>query len=199
MFRRIRTLFHRGRFESDLDAELRDHMQKYRDDLVARGVLPEQADLRARREFGRVIAIKEEVRESSGLAWADAIARNVRYAVRAHRKNPAFALTAILTLALCIGANTAIFSVVDAMLLRPLPYPEPDRLGMVSSLQRGPAYEEENTSVDGRTFEYVRDHVRSLMASVHSQPKGVSLAPPGAQPRYVQQERVSTGFFSVLG
>ena len=136
MFKRFRPLFQRGRFESDLDAELRDHMQKYRDDLVSRGVSPQDAELRARREFGRVAAVKEDVRESSGLAWADTIARNFRYAFRALRKNPAFSLTVIVTLALCIGANTAIFSIVDAMLFRPLPYPEPDRLARVARQDR---------------------------------------------------------------
>ena len=87
MLQRILRILRRGRFESDLDAELRDHMQKYRDDLVSRGVPAQEAELRARREFGRIIAVKEDVRESSGLAWADTAARNFRYAFRVLRKN----------------------------------------------------------------------------------------------------------------
>lgn len=188
----------RTRFEAELDAELRDHMLKYRDDLVSRGIPPAEASIRARREFGRVIAVKEEVRESSGLAWADTAARNFRFAFRVLRKNPAFSLAAILTLALCIGANTAIFTVVDAMLLRPLPYPEPDRLARISVVTRHAQGEDEDTSVDGKTWEYLRDRARSLDMAVHSLPKPVSLVASGAA-QYVQQLRVSSGFFRVLG
>ncbi len=198
MFKRIQPLFQRGRFESDLDAELRDHMQKYTDDLVAHGVSPREADLRARREFGRVTAVKEEVRESSGLAWADTTARNFRYAFRVLRKNPTFALTAILTLALCIGANTAIFTVVDAVLFRPLPYPEPERLARISVLVKYAQGEDEDTSVDGKTWEYLRDRVHGLDMALHSSPKLVNLAASGSA-EYVQQLRVSAGFFRVIG
>ena len=198
MFKRIQPLLHRKRFESDLDAELRDHMQKYRDDLVSQGVPPQEADQRARREFGRVTAVKEEVRESSGLAWADTAARNFRYAFRVLRKNPAFSLTVIVTLALCIGANTAIFSIVDAMLFRPLPYPEPERLARISVLVRHPQGEDEETSVDGRTWEYLRDRVHSLDMALHASPGPVNLVASGAA-QYVQQLRVSSGFFRVLG
>jgi predicted permease len=198
MLQRILRILRRGRFESDLDAELRDHMQKYRDDLVSRGVPAQEAELRARREFGRIIAVKEDVRESSGLAWADTAARNFRYAFRVLRKNPTFAFTAILTLALCIGANTAIFTVVDAMLFRPLPYPEPDRLARISVVTRHAQGEDEETSVDGKTWEYLRDRVRSLDMAVHALPQPVNLVASGAA-QHVQQLRVSSGFFRVLG
>jgi len=198
MFKRFRPMFHRGRFESDLDAELRDHVRKYTDDLIARGVSPQEAELRARREFGRVTAVKEEVRESSGLAWADTIARNFRYAFRVLRKNPAFSLTVIVTLALCIGANTAIFSIVDAMLFRPLPYPDPERLARISVLVRHPQGEDEETSVDGKTWEYLRDRVHSLDMALHASPGPVNLVVSGTA-QYMQQLRVSSGFFRVLG
>ena len=199
MLRRILALFHRARFESDLDAELRDHMQKYRDDLVSRGVPAQEAELRARREFGRVIAVKEEVRESSGLAWVDTAARNFRYAFRVLRKNPAYSLTVIVTLALCIGANTAIFSIVDAMLFRPLPYPQPDRLARVSRLDRSDRGWYEQVEVNGRTWEYIRDHARTIDVAVHSGFEGVNLVAPAGGAQYIRQVRVSTGFFRVLG
>ncbi len=199
MLRKILALFHRARFESDLDAELRDHMQKFRDDLVSRGVSAQEADLRARREFGRVIAVKEEVRESFGLAWADTAARNIRYAFRVLRKNPAFSLTVIVTLALCIGANTAIFSIVDAMLFRPLPYPQPDRLARVSRLDRSERGWYEQVEVNGRVWEYIRDHARTIDVALHSGFEGVNLVAPAGGARYVRQVRVSTGFFRVLG
>jgi predicted permease len=199
MLRRMLSLFRRSRFESDLDAELRDHMQKYADDLAAQGIPRAEAELRARREFGPVAQVKDEVRESSGLAWADSAARNFRYAFRALRKDPVFALTAIVTLALCIGANTAIFSVVDALLFRPLPYPQPDRLAAVEVFQRGPTRQFEQTYVTGTTWEYLRDHVQSLDAAVVSGTASVLLLKSGEGARYVRQMRVSSGFFRVLG
>jgi predicted permease len=190
----------RSRFETDLDAELSDHMQAYAADLTDRGMPRAEAELRARREFGNVPMLKEDCRRSKGLAWTDGIAGDVRFGLRMLRKNPAFALTAILTLALCIGANTAIFSVVDAVLFRQLPYPQPDRLAWISTLQRSPQGESEETSVDGRTWEIIRDHVRSLDVAVYSGgSNGVNLAVSGTGAQYVQQQRVSAGFFRVLG
>ena len=154
--------------------------------------------MRARREFGRVTAVKEEVRESSGLAWADDLVRNFRFAFRMLCRTPVFALTAILTLALCLGANTAIFTVVDTLLFRPLPYPQADRLARISVVTRSSQAEDEDTSVDGKTWEFLRDRVRSLDMAVHSLPKPVNLIANGAA-QYVQQLRVSSGFFRVLG
>jgi hypothetical protein len=102
----------RARFESEMDAELRDHLRHRAEDLISRGTPREEAETLARREFGAMQAIKDECRESKGLAWMDALARDFRFAFRVLRKSPAFALTAIITLGLCIGANTAILSVV---------------------------------------------------------------------------------------
>ncbi len=137
MFKRLlhglRAAAKRRQFESELDAELADHIAKYTEELMAQGMAPEQARRRARREFGSVEAVKDGVRDSSGLEPIDGVWRNLRYALRSLRQHPAYAITAILTLALCIGANTAIFSVVDAMLFRPLPYPEPERVGLGSA------------------------------------------------------------------
>ena len=190
MFKRIvsslGSALRRSRFESELENELRDHLEKYRDDLVSGGLSPEEAEFRARREFGSLVIVKEDVRETSGLAWVDALSRNLRFALRMLRKNPSFAVTATLVLALCIGANVAVFAVVDRMLLRPLPYPQPDRLARISVLTRGSHGQDEDTTVDGRTWEYLRDRVRSLALALHAQPKPVNLiASGGAQ--YVEE------------
>ncbi len=196
----LRSAVRRPRFENDMDAELRDHMRTYADDLKARGVPQGEAELRARRELGNLETLKEDCRESKGLAWPDSVASDLRFGLRMLRKNPAFSLTAILTLALCIGANTAIFSVVDAVLFRQLPYPQPDRLAWVSTWERTPQGESEATSVDGRTWEILRDNIRSLDVAVYSGgSNGVNLAAPGTAARYVHQQRVSAGFFRVLG
>jgi MacB-like periplasmic core domain len=139
-----------------------------------------------------------QLRAGSGRGWAEAAARHLRFAVRMVRKNPWFALTTIFTLAVCMGANTAVFAVVDGLLFRPLPYPEPGRLTRISVVTRGARGEDEDTSVDGKTWQYLRDRVRSLDLALHAEPKPVNLAAQG-RAQYVEELRVSTGFFRVLG
>jgi predicted permease len=123
---------------------------------------------------------------------------DIRYALRLFRRTPLVSAIIILTLALCIGANTAIFSIVDATLLRPLPYPEPERLVEIARHFRTPAMEADETSQDGKTWELVRDHASFLDSAVHGSAGGVNLAASG-NVQYVQEERVSAGFFRVLG
>ncbi|HYM23169.1 MAG TPA: ADOP family duplicated permease [Vicinamibacterales bacterium] len=125
--------------------------------------------------------------------------RDLRYAVRVLWKSPVFAVTAILTLALCVGANTAIYTVVDRVLLRPLPYPEPDRLAEVMThFDRGG---EDGDGQTGSTWEALRDGVASMdLAALTGgfASTGVNLVVDG-RPEYVKQQRVSAGFFRVLG
>jgi|HubBroStandDraft_3_1064219.scaffolds.fasta_scaffold16794_1 predicted permease len=132
-------------------------------------------------------------------SWAAEAARNLRFALRQLRQDPVFAAAAILTLALAIGANTAIFSVVDAALLRPLPYPDPERLAEVSTVVRGAGFEELHTAQDGGTWEVVRDQADKLDRAVFSAgASGANFALAG-RAEHLQQQRVSAGFFRVLG
>jgi len=126
------------------------------------------------------------------------LAADARYAVRQLRRNPGSTLIVLATLCLCIGANTAIYSVLDAVVLRPLPYPEPDRLAMVITANLRQGREETDFSQTGALFEAVRDGAPGLDSAAYASQNGVNFIGRG-RPAYVQQQRVSAGFFRVLG
>ena len=124
----LQTLLHRRDFEDDMSEEVRFHLEQYADDLVRSGLSLEEAARRARIELGSVDNVKADCREALGLRLLDEIGQDVRHAARRLRRSPGFTATALGTLGLCLGATVAIFAVVDSVLLRPLPFPAPDRL-----------------------------------------------------------------------
>ncbi|MGC2735513.1 MAG: permease prefix domain 1-containing protein, partial [Candidatus Acidiferrales bacterium] len=111
-----------------MDSELRFHLEARAADLERGGVPREEALRRARLEFGGVDKTKEECREARGASFVETLSQDVRFATRLLRKNPAFAALAVLTLSVGIGASTAVFSLVDNILLKPLPYPDSTRI-----------------------------------------------------------------------
>ncbi len=132
MGKRLRSLFRvltgRRKFEDGMTEELRFHIEQYTGDLVRSGVSPEEARRRARIEFGSVNNVKDDCRGARGLSLFDELARELSYAGRLLRKSPGFTATALLTVAICLGANLTIFAAIDAVLLRPLPFPNANRL-----------------------------------------------------------------------
>jgi len=133
---------------------------------------------------------------------------DLRYALRQLRKSPGFAAIAIITLALGIGCNSTIFSLVNAFLLRPLPYPEPDKLAVVirhvegTSSRTGEFVQEDDPTQDGKTWEEVRDQIPSVHPAAFGGTSGVNLVAgsgSGADVRYVKNMRVSAQYFNVLG
>ena len=124
----LRNLFRKKRIESDLDDEIRSYVDAVTDEKIAAGFTPEDARRHALAESGGMEQVKQAVRDGRAGTLAESLAQDVRYGFRQLRRNPAYAFTAILTLALGIGATTAIFSAVYALLLRPLSYPHSDRL-----------------------------------------------------------------------
>jgi predicted permease len=125
---RVAAMFRSGKSEGELAREIDSHLALLEDEFLKQGLSPGDAKLAARRAFGGVEQAKEHQRDARAFRWFDDLTRDVAYAVRSLRRSPAFTIAAVLTLSIGIGATTAIYSVIDRVLLEPLPFPDGDRL-----------------------------------------------------------------------
>jgi putative ABC transport system permease protein len=193
---RLRAVFRRDALEAEMDEELRTHFEKQIEKHVASGLGREEAVRRARREFGGFEQLKEECRDARGVSLAEAVVQDLRYAVRMLRNNPGFTAVAILTLALGIGANTAIFSVIDSVLLRPLPYRDP--AGLVMVWENNSQHPNPHNTVSPPDFLdwQSRNSVFAEMAAIFDQHANLT---GNGLPQEVVVQDVSANFFSVLG
>jgi predicted permease len=195
-----RRWFSRAARDRERAEEIEAHLALYIDQLVARGRTPDAARREARLAFGNARARREELDAMNRLPVLDVFGRDLRYGLRVLRQSPAFALTAIATLALVIGANTAVFTLADAILVRPLPYPHPERLASIVTVQRWKGQSGIDDSQDGATWEAVRDGATAIDVALTASGFGneVNLVVDNAAVS-VSQARVSAGYFRVLG
>ena len=191
-----RAIMGRARMEREMDAELRFHIEARAEDLVRGGIDREEALRCARIEFGGVERAKEECRDARSTSFVESLIQDMRYGLRMLRKNPGFTAVAVLTLALGIGANTAIFSISDAFIHKPLPFPHLDRLADLSETE--PALTSEPRGISPANFLDWRSQARSYENVSAWSLDSVSLTGHDA-PLKVEAARVSPNFFHTVG
>ncbi|HEY3934813.1 MAG TPA: ABC transporter permease [Gemmatimonadales bacterium] len=189
---RVTNLLRPERLSRDLDVEIDTHLGERTDDLVAAGMSPLAARAEARRRFGNRGRKKESAHDVDTLAWLESVAADLRYAVRTLRNSPGFTAVAVLSLALGVGANTAIFSLVDAITLRSLPVSHPEQL---LQLDQG---KPNNNVFTNPLWEAVRDRSAGFTSAFAYGDEQFNLANGGAVD-FAQGLMVSGGFFDALG
>jgi predicted permease len=191
----LKVTLRRARIEDEMDAELRFHIESYAEDLVRNGVAPQEAMRRARREFGGIDRAKEECREVRGVNFLDPLLQDLRHSFRMLGKNPGFTGIAVLTLALGIGANTAIFSVVNSFALRPLPVRDARRLVVVAQQMPDSGFLGSLSYLDLLDY-HANSDAFSEMAGFSIDFAGLST---GASARRIAVGYVTGNYFSMLG
>ena len=201
---RLRHLFARRRIDTELAEEIRGHIEERAEELIAEGMNPDDALHAARAQFGNPTFLLEESREVWSIMAIDNLIRDLRLGARALRKSPLFTAVAVLTLALGIGANTAIFSLIDAVMLRPLPFPDANRIVMLWEVPpkriqaASPGNDPTQNTVSPVNFLDWRARTHSFTAMSAMEPFPMGLSGYG-EPRAVDGLRVSADYFRVLG
>ena len=183
---RLAALTRSRQHDREIDDEIASHLQEATDEYVARGLSREDARLAAARDFGGITQVKQLHREARSLTWPEDVRQDVKYAVRRVIKEPGVTLVAVVTLALGIGVTTATFSVVNAVLLKSLPYPEPDRL--VALYSQSASWQKMSSSY-ANFLDWAREN-RSFSELAAFRPDDMNLIGQG-QPERVPVEMVS--------
>ncbi len=200
LLRRFRSLLgvlaSRGDFEASMSRELRFHLEQYTADLVRSGVSLDEAARRARLEFGGMNSVTGECREARGLWFLDQLVREMKQAARVLRRTPGLTATALLTLTVCIGANLTIFAAIDSILLRPLPFPEADRLVTIFN-----SYPKAGVDRDGSSLTnyYERRGRIPAFTSISIYRYGTAIVGEAGSTEREQTIQISPDFFSTLG
>ena len=191
-------LLRRKKMEAQLEKELRFHLEQHESELIAQGQSADEARRQSRLALGGPEQVKENCRDARGTRWLDDLLQDFRYALRMLGKQPGFAAVALLTLALGTGATTVMFTVINGVLLKPLPYPEPDRLVAVhghSDSWNSAVFGEQNLAYPD--FLDCQRQSRSLALAGFLYNGGI-IGEPGV-PEYADRREISANLFSVLG
>jgi predicted permease len=192
---RIRTLFKR-REDPDFHPELQEHLRLLTERYVRQGLSPEDAASAARRQFGNTTLLQEQLHHMQGVPRLESLWRDCRFGCRALLRNPTFATTVVLTLALGIGATAAVFSVANTVLLRPFPYRDPSRLVMVWEDDTAYGFPRNNGGPFAFTEWRQRNHVFDDIAALTHDSLNLT---GGGDPEYLRADTVTSNFFSLLG
>lgn len=193
---RLTSLFRRSRVESDMDAEMRFHFERHVEKLVAQGTSRGEAERQARLMFGGMDRAKEECREAHGVSVIETTLQDAKFALRTLRKSPGFAAIVVLTLALGIGVNTAIFTIIDSVLLRPLPVDRPDQLTVIAFRQGHGALLTQFSYADYRD---IRDQSRESFSGMLGYQLGLDGLSMNGKAERTLTNYVTGNYFSELG
>jgi putative ABC transport system permease protein len=194
---RLRSLFHRAEADRELDEELCGHVEEKTEEYVAGGLSPSDARRQALLEIDGIEKTKEECRDTRRVSWLQDFAQDLRFGIRILRKSPGFATVAILTLALGIGANTAIFSVVEAVVLKPLSFRDPERLFVAWTTAKGIG--DDRTGVSMPEFEDFQSQSHSFEYLANLLPLFHYTWIGDGEPKVVRCTGISHDFFPMLG
>lgn len=202
---RLRGSFGKQRSDHDFAAELDSHLQFHIEDHLRAGMTAEEARRQALIKLGGLEQTKEAYRDRRAFAWLDSLVQDTRFGLRLLRKNFVFALTAIASLALAIGANTAVYSIIDAALLRPLPVPRPERLVALSTPESDQPSAAASDAGDAFSYPLYDQLSNAAGDSVHlalfdsASAMEIQIAGPNAQPEKIIAQSVSANALDVLG